>query len=313
MSLFIRTLCDILTEPNLVKQFDISELLIIVLNRVSKIKVEIDSQVSYAQMPCFHMQLRKFFKFSIATATTVKEFYTNLSLPRLSFGGTNEYVRNSGNMFWPNGVCFNSNTENLLISDGGHDRIIFFSKKRIFLKAISDKVSRPHGLCIWRDKLISSQWHGNCITYHSLDTGRCILEFGASGKSHGNFNRPTRVDFCSGEGNLYVCDLNNNRVQIFDLGSTKFKHCISKLYEPQDVHIYNQNIYFLDKGNPCMHIYSLQHNLVRQIISRADYTTSTDCQQLAGWFFCIDWSGNILVPDYYAHCIKIFSERGKLI
>ena len=79
------------------------------------------------------------------------------------------------------------------------------------------------------------------------------------------------------------------------------------------MHIYNQNIYFLDKGNPCMHIYSLQHNLVRQIISRADYLTSTDCQLLAGWFFCIDWSGNILVPDYHAHCIKIFSERGKLI
>ena len=56
-SLFIRTLCDILTEPNLVKQFDISQLMIRVLNRVSKIRLDIDSEVSHTQMPCFHMQL----------------------------------------------------------------------------------------------------------------------------------------------------------------------------------------------------------------------------------------------------------------
>ena len=199
------------------------------------------------------------------------KFYSNIVLPRFTLGTTGHQEYDEYDLFWTNGVCFDSNTENLLIADGGHDRIIFFSKEGIFLKAISDKVSRPHGLCIWRDKLISSQWHGNCITYHSLDTCRCILEFGASGKSHGNFNRPTGVDLCSGEGNLYVCDLNNNRVQIFDLGSTKFKHCISKLYEPQDVHVAVRTRFQLKRVSTSQSPFQLLHHLKRVLTSQKPF------------------------------------------
>ena len=104
---------------------------------------------------------------------------------------------------------------------------------------------------------------------------------------------PQVENHCSRRNRLYICDLNNNRVQVFDLQSVEFVVSIAELFHPQDVHIVDENVYILDKDNPCMHVYSLEHMLLRNIITRGP---SSDYQLQVGWFCCVDISGNILIP-----------------
>ena len=205
-SLFIRVLCETLGEIQLMEKFDICQLLTIVIDRISEHSYQISGlDVASIQQPTFFVLLLKKFRFRLFPALTDK-FYSNIVIPNFTFGTTSQWEYDEYDLFWPDGICFDYSTENLLIADGGHDRIMFFSKEGIFLKSIYEKLSRPHGLCIWRDILISTQWHGNCITYHCLNTGRFIREFGSVGKSHGNFNRPTGVELCC-RARKFVCSI----------------------------------------------------------------------------------------------------------
>ena len=139
-----------------------------------------------------------------------------------------------------------------------------------------------------------------------METGRCIDQFGAQGNSHGNFNRPMKLDVCATNRCLYVCDLNNYRIQVFHLCTSKFFCSIAKLFKPQDVHAYKDKIYVLDKSDPCMHIFGVDNILLSAIISHGD---SSGFKLQVSWFFCVDPSQNILIPYYITDEVKVFDSN----
>ena len=91
--------------------------------------------------------------------------------------------------------------------------------------------------------------------------------------------------------------------------SSQFLASISQPFQPQD-RIHNNTVNILDTGDPCMHIFNLEHVLLRRIISRGD----SPVYEIQGeWFFCIDSMYNILIPDYVTQEVKIFDSFGKLM
>ena len=83
---------------------------------------------------------------------------------------------------------------------------------------------------------------------------------------------------------IYVCDLNNNRVEVLDVSNNAFLQSLPKFNKPQDIHGYEHKINILDKGNPCLHIYNLDNVLLGMIISHGD---SASFQLQAGWVFFV--------------------------
>ena len=107
---------------------------------------------------------------------------------------------------------------------------------------------------------------------------------------------------------VYICDLNNNRIQVFDVSTRKFLTLLSDLFKPQDIKVIRDTIYILDKSNPCMHLYSLDHVLLKIIISCGE---SPSYQLHVGFFFCVDkW--HIWIPDYVSHLLKVFDRDGNV-
>lgn len=75
-------------------------------------------------------------------------------------------------------------------------------------------ISRPYGICVAGDAVFVCDFDNHCIV--KLDQeGERIASYGTLGAKKGNFTNPTAI-VCH-DGQLYVLDQGNHRVQIFDM------------------------------------------------------------------------------------------------
>lgn len=78
---------------------------------------------------------------------------------------------------------------------------------------------------------------------------------------------------------------------------------------PQCVSVKNDNVYILDYGNPCMHIFSKStKQQLKSIIARGFELTLS-----AAAFFCLGLDDNFLISDYISGGIKVYSTTGHLL
>ena len=77
----------------------------------------------------------------------------------------------------------------------------------------SHKLSQPHSICVDSEFVYVTDW-GNHGVSQFTKQGKFITSFGKKGSGDGQFIHPSGLAFDS-DGVLYVCDLYNNRVQVF--------------------------------------------------------------------------------------------------
>ena len=80
----------------------------------------------------------------------------------------------------------------------------------------SHKLDYPHSICVTGDFVYVSEWGNTCTHCVSVFTkkGEFITSFGKGGSREGEFNCPSGLAV-DNDGVLYVCDLNNSRIQLF--------------------------------------------------------------------------------------------------
>ena len=61
-------------------------------------------------------------------------------------------------------------------------------------------------------------------------------------------------------------------------------------------------MYVLCSDNPCVHVFSHTGEKLRSLISLLGYLT----------FICLDAAENIIISDFYAHNVKVFTKEGAL-
>ncbi len=89
------------------------------------------------------------------------------------------------------------------------------SKTGRFLRIIVPQglTYQPRGMCFYAGEL----WFGDTANHRIVAinpaTGRALRSFGKPGTGGGEFDWPVGV--CVMQGKLYVCDLKNNRIQVF--------------------------------------------------------------------------------------------------
>ena len=106
---------------------------------------------------------------------------------------------------------------NIYVADRNNSRVQVLDKSGHFIRTLGDegerKLGRPSGLHIADKYVYISDREGHCIVVYET-SGQFVTSFGRDGKNEGEFSWPYCITCCV-DGFIHVCDLGNNRVQIF--------------------------------------------------------------------------------------------------
>jgi hypothetical protein len=118
------------------------------------------------------------------------------------------------------------------VTDDDYKYVADFSKKRIMVFdadnhlarvfAYRDQFDKPVDVAVYGNKIYVSDLNKHSIVVLDKDSGKTIQEIGGVGKNEGSFYKPTHV-IVDGDGNLYVNDFFNFRIQKFDQNGKHIK------------------------------------------------------------------------------------------
>ena len=212
----------------------------------------------------------------------------------------------------PRGVTVENETENIYIADQCNNCVKVFDSTGRYLFKFGDnegegKMDSPLSVAICGDRILISQGN-HCILNYQLN-GKFISKIGKCGNGELEFNCPLGLTIDESNGNIYVCDFNNNRIQILSHDSrfiSQFGKDILKY--PRDVKLSKEYIFVLNKSNPCLHLFNYNHILLKSVISRGK-----GMQVINPCNFFIDQTDNILISDRGYDSICVFNEEYQLI
>ena len=222
-----------------------------------------------------------------------------------------EKGKGMGQLDLSRGVTVDNETGNIYIADTVNNCIKVFDSTGKYLFKFGDneaegKMYRPLGVAICGDRILIS---GNsCILNYQL-YGKFISKIGKSGNGELEFDCPFGLTIDESNGNIYVSDYQNNRIQILSQDFrfiSQFGKVILKY--PLDVKLSREYIFVLDKSNPCLHLFNYNHILQKSVISRGK-----GMQVFDPFYFFIDQTDNILISDRGPNSIRIFDKEFELI
>ena len=212
---------------------------------------------------------------------------------------------------YPLGITVDNKTGNIYIADQHNNCVKVFDSNGKYLSKFGNnedegKMKYPCGVAICGDRVIISQGN-HCILNYQLN-GKFISRIGRKGKGELEFDYPFGLTINESNGDIYICDFINNRIQIlnqdFSFNSQFGKNALK---QPLDVKLSKEFILVLDKSNPCFHLFSYNYILQKSVISRGE-----GMQVIIPRFFFIDQTDNILISDYGSNSILIFNSQFQL-
>jgi DNA-binding beta-propeller fold protein YncE len=114
-------------------------------------------------------------------------------------------------------------TDHLFVSDSVADRVLAFDEKHHLLASIHEGMRSPAGMAIDNENrflYVCDTELDQVLVYDADPPFKLLRKIGTAGKDHtltepGQFSRPTNAAV-DADGNLYVSDTFNDRVEIFD-------------------------------------------------------------------------------------------------
>ena len=104
---------------------------------------------------------------------------------------------------------------NMYIAEWGNARVQVLDNRGHFIRVFGeeDKLGRPSALHIVDEYVYVSDLRSDCIVVYET-SGKFVTSFGKCGDGEGEFASPRSITSCA-DGYIYVCDQDNNRVQVF--------------------------------------------------------------------------------------------------
>ena len=211
-----------------------------------------------------------------------------------------------GEFCHPKSIAIDSETNNIYVCDGGNNRVQVFNESLEFLFYLSNEMNSPHGICINLNRVYVTQYYANSLNVYSTE-GKYIESVGRRGNKDLEFIYPKGVAVSTVNNLIYICDYLNNRIQCLNLDLT-FNSFIPNINFPRDIKLAPQDIVVLTAGSPCIQFYDYSHQLIREIITQGEGN-----QVINPLYFCLDRELNILMTDFLANSVMIFSNRGELL
>ena len=233
--------------------------------------------------------------------------YEGKVTPVLSIGGTSG--GKEGQFSNPYGVAVHYQTGNIFVADHSNHRVQVFDKDGKYLYKFGDgKMNGPLFIAFYQNKVFVSQNGTNCLLVYDLN-GTFLNQIGTPGNGEGQLKSPYGITINESNGDIFVCDYSNRRVQIFSkdfLFKSQFGKGILK--SPSDIKLTNEYIYVLSYTNPFL--YSFNYNLI-QVQNAVLNSISKHLKY--PYSFCIDGAGNFIISDYSQNVIVLFNQEGDLV
>ena len=232
--------------------------------------------------------------------------YTGKVRPVVSVGtqgnGRGEFQR-------PWGVVVEHKSENIYVTEQSNNKVqVFDNEAKYLFEFGSDKMKQPLCIVIYKDRVFVTQYGGGCLLVYELN-GEFIQQVGTPGSGEGKLNQPRGIAIHNTNGDIYICDYSNNRIQIFSNDySYKSQFGISILKSPTDIQLTKDSIFVLSDKNPFLYTFNYNltqlHNTVSDSICKhLNYPLS----------FIIDGNDNFIISDYNNNNIVIFNNTGHLL
>ncbi|KAI6660559.1 PEP-CTERM domain protein [Oopsacas minuta] len=238
--------------------------------------------------------------------------YPTLLLPTLSIGkeGTDE-----GELKLPRGLAFDDKTELIYVVNSNQSTacINVFTVTGEYMDTFcsSGQFHCPIGIALSGDKVYLTDALLHCIFHFKLSDFQLVSRVGKEGSGKGEFSFPQQVTVAS-NGSVFVADCSNNRVVVMD-AKLNYKRSIKheSMKQPVDVKLLGDKVYALSYiDNPCIHVFTLSGKRLRSFITCGEKATD---QVMEVYSFCFDKQKNILICDFSAESIKVFSQEGSLL
>ena len=217
--------------------------------------------------------------------------------------------RAPGELYAPRGVAIDENTRSIYVVEGlGSSRVSVFSETGDFLNTSSHKgMTSPYGIALHRDNIYVTDMRSNAVFHFKMEQQiRHVATFGSGeGSSDQLLNGPRGLTV-STDGDVFVAEIFNHRIKILDQ-SLRFKRHVThqSMKKPQDVKLTRDEMYVLCGSSPCVLVLSHAGEMIRSLVTRGE-----GMQVFHAFFFCLDAEQNLIISDYRAHDMKIFSKDG---
>ena len=234
--------------------------------------------------------------------------YKTKQLPTAYCCKKSYFWKSPGELNDPHGMAIHYKTGNIYIADSNNHRVQAFSRNGDYIFMFNEKMNRPVGICISKNKVFVTQNKDHCINMYELE-GKLIKSVGNEGNGEAQFKYPLDLDVSDRNNNIYVCDRDNHRIQILT-EELKYHSMlgIDLLKYPRDVKVTQDRVLVLDRSDPCMFVFNSDHVLTNRLITRGDgKQTNNPCR------FDIDREYTIIMSDWGNHCVYVFNQEGEQI
>ena len=237
--------------------------------------------------------------------------YEGKVTPVLSIGGTSG--DKEGQFYNPFGVAVHYQTGNIFVADQSNNRLQVFDKDGKYLFKFGDrdgvgKMSHPLCIAFYQNTVFVSQNGAGCLLVYGLN-GTFLKQIGTPGNGEGQLSHPYGTAINASNGDIFVCDHGNIRIQIFSKDFI-FKSQFGKgiLKSSSDIKLTSEYIYVLSYTNPFL--YSFNYNLT-QVQNAVLNSISKHLKE--PYSFCIDGAGIFIISDCSQNTIFLFNQEGDLV
>ena len=241
--------------------------------------------------------------------------YANLKQPRISVC---EKGYESGKLNWVNGIAYEENSQLIFVVDHNGSifspsgRICVFSEQGEYIDTFGEShLKNPVGIAISGKEVFVSDEYLHTILHFKLPNFRFVAKVGKEGAGKKGLSSPRQLTVAT-NGDVYVADHHNDRVVVLD-SKLKYRHSIEHvtMTRPSDVKLLEDKVLILCLGNnPCLHEFSKAAYKLRSFITCGKEGNDQVSQ---AYYFCLDKRNNILISDFAAKSIKVFSQEGVLL
>ena len=219
-----------------------------------------------------------------------------------------------GELWNPKAVAIDRNSNHIYVTEGARLGnfccISIFSDGGEFLKIYTHEYMRhPFGIAIHTNYMYVTDIEVHAVFQFKIESNiRLVAKLGTQGTGNGQFDYPSNLAV-STNGDVYVADNDNNRIQILD-SSLHYLQTLTEqsILYPRDIKLTADSVYVLCELSPCIRVFSYTGDMLRSLITRGD-----QLQVNNAYYFCLDSQENIIISDLGAHDIKAFSKEGTLI
>ena len=213
-----------------------------------------------------------------------------------------------GELNLPRCMSIHYKTGNIYIADLSNHRVQVFSYNGDYLFMFSEKMNQPVGICVFQNTVFVTQCIGHCVNMYELG-GKLMKSVGSNGNGEAQFNYPRGIDVSDLNHNIYVCDGDNNRVQILT-EELKYHSMlgIGLFTSPREIKVTRDRVFVLDGSDPCMFIFNSEHLLINRMITRGSGKQTINPNS-----FDIDRDYSIIMSDFSNDCVYVFNKEGEQI